>query len=380
MRVVIIGGGMAGVSLGYELASHAAVTVLEAERTLAAHSTGRSAALFVADYGPATVRALTRAGIDAFQRFETELGTPQLLLPRGVLMTAWDEPTADLLTEMIENKGSALRPVTVEQARRICPALSGSGLLSAALDVGARDIDVMALHAGYLRGVRRRGGQIHSAARVVRAERARVGWRLTCADNRTFDADVVVNAAGAWGDHVAALCGVSGLDLTPCRRTVVIARPTRPIDPTWPVVADAAEAWYFKPEGAALLLSPGDETPVEAGDTKPDPLDVATVLERVNAVTDLGLRSVQTAWAGLRTFAPDRSPIVGAHPDEPSLFCFLGQGGFGIQIAPALAVAGAELLRTGRITSTTGCSAEELAPGRFRLQTSGRLAVTGGTA
>jgi D-arginine dehydrogenase len=186
-----------------------------------------------------------------------------------------------------------------------------------------------------------------------------------------------VNAAGAWADDVAAICGVTGLHLVPCRRTVVIARPTRQVDPSWPVVADAAEAWYFKPEGAALLLSPGDETPVEAGDPQPDPLDVAMVLERVNAVSDLGLRHVQTAWAGLRTFAPDRSPVVGPHPEDPSLFCFLGQGGFGIQLAPALAAAGAELIRTGRITS---CSAEELAPDRFRSKTMGRLAMTGGTA
>ena len=173
-----------------------------------------------------------------------------------------------------------------------------------------------------------------------------------------------MNAAGAWGDEVAELCAGAGHGLSPRRRTVAIARPGQPIAADWPVVADIAETWYFKPEAGALLMSPGDETEVPPGNAKPDPLDVALALERVNAVTTLALRSVRTSWAGLRTFAPDRLPVVGPHPDEPALFSFVGQGGYGVQMAPALAQAGAELFRTG--TLADAALAASLAPGRLR--------------
>ena len=133
---------------------------------------------------------------------------------------------------------------------------------------------------------------------------------------------------------------------------MVISPSAHPVSPDWPVVADIAESWYFKPEGEAVLMSPGDETEVPAGDVKPDPLDVALVIERVNAATTLGLRSVRSSWAGLRTFTADRAPVVGRHPSDPAFFAFVGQGGYGVQMAPALALAGAELFRTGTLADT----------------------------
>lgn len=352
---------MAGVSLGGELSLDHDVILLEAERSLAVHSTGRSAALFLAGYGPPPVRELTRRSEAEFMRLSALPDLPAPMTPRGGLFTAWDEPSADALAALVANQPS-MTVLSADQARALCPVLRAEGTVLCAFDAGARDIDVSALHAYYTGLLRRRGGQIVTGARLVAADRVRSRWELRTEDGRRWSADVVVNAAGAWGDEVAGLCAGSGHGLSPRRRTVVIARSAQPITADWPVVADAAETWYFKPEGGALLLSPCDESEVPPGDAKPDPLDIASVLERVNAVTTLRLRSVQTSWAGLRTFTPDRVPVVGPHPDEPALFSFVGQGGYGIQMAPALAQVGAELFRTG--TLTDGALAAAVDPGR----------------
>ncbi len=350
-RVLVIGGGIAGVSLGSELALDCDVVLLEAERSLAVHSTGRSAALFLAGYGPPAVQELTRRSEADFVRLAALPGMPALLTPRGGLFTAWDEPTATALEDMVAHQ-PFLKALSADQAHQLCPVLLVRDALLCAHDNSARDIDVNALHGYYTGSLRRRGGQIVTEARVVAADRRASGWEVRTQDDQRWCADVVVNAAGAWGDQVSELCAGSGHGLSPRRRTVAIARTALPVARDWPVVADAAEAWYFKPEGGAVLVSPGDESEVPPGDVKPDPLDVARVLDRVNAVTTLRLRSVQTSWAGLRTFAPDRLPVVGPHPDEPTLFCFVGQGGYGIQMAPGLATIAAELFRTGTSTDT----------------------------
>ncbi|MCS7475717.1 NAD(P)/FAD-dependent oxidoreductase [Umezawaea endophytica] len=362
-RILIIGGGMAGVSLGSELAVDHDVVLLEAESSLAVHSTGRSAALFLADYGPPPVRELTRRSEPEFARLSALPDVPPLLTPRGGLFTTWDEPSAAALTAAVASSPSMVA-VTADRVRELCPVLRTDELAGCAFDADVRDIDVAALHGHYAGTLRRRGGRITTGARVVAADRVGAGWEVRTADGRTWHADALVNAAGAWGDQVAELCAGVGHRLSPRRRTVAIARSRVPIPAQWPVVADFAEAWYFKPESGALLLSPGDETEVPPGDVESDPLDVALVLERVNAATTLDLRSVRTSWAGLRTFAPDRAPVVGPHPEEPTLFSFVGQGGYGIQMAPALAGVGARLFRTGTLDDAVLAAAID--PGRAR--------------
>ncbi|WP_329058007.1 NAD(P)/FAD-dependent oxidoreductase [Amycolatopsis sp. NBC_01480] len=347
-RVIIVGGGIAGVSLGSELALDHDVILLEAESSLGVHSTGRSAALFMTGYGPAPVRELTRRSEAEFARLSALPDMPALLAPRGGLLTAWDEPGAAALEAMIAAQ-PAMTALTAEQASALCPALRTDDVLLCGYDPSTRDIDVHALHSYYAATLRHRGGEIVTGARLAATTRLASGWDVETADGRRWQGDVLVNAAGAWGDEVAGLCGDAGHGLSPRRRTVVISRPARPVAGAWPVVADIAETWYFKPEGGAVLMSPGDESEVLPGDVKPDPLDVALVLERVNAVTTLQLRSVRTSWAGLRTFAPDRAPVVGRHAGEPALFSFVGQGGYGVQMAPTLAKAGAELFRTGTL-------------------------------
>lgn len=332
MDVLVIGGGMAGVSVAYELAARATVTLVEAEPALATHTTGRSAAIYAPSYGGPVVRALTSASGPRFRELETELDTPPLLTPHGSLWLGADEESAERVAALPAD------PISPARARELCPALRE--VLAAAYDESASDIDVMALHAGYVRGLRARGGVVRRASPVTALRRDGSGW-LVVAGGATVRADVVVNAVGAWADQLAERAGVPTVGLAPKRRTLVLASGQKPADPAWPMVADAADRFYFRPEGTRVLVSPADETPSDPVDAKPDELDVALAVDRVNEITTLGLRTVHTAWAGLRSFVADREPVVGAWPDHPGFVFFAGQGGYGIQLAPALARLGA---------------------------------------
>ncbi|MCT2584160.1 NAD(P)/FAD-dependent oxidoreductase [Actinophytocola gossypii] len=334
--ILVIGGGMAGVSVAYELAADASVLLAEAEPTLAAHTTGRSAAVYAPSYGGPVVRDLTAASAARYRELETELDTPPLLTPRDVLWLAADDEAATHLA------GLPATPVTPAEARTLCPVLAE--VVAAAHDTSGSDIDVMALHQAYVRGLRARGGRIRTGRPLTALRRDGTGWHATL-DTDDVLAGTVVNAAGAWADTVAALAGVPAAGLRPLRRTVALAAGPTPVDPAWPMVADAADRFYFRPEGTRVLVSPADETPTEPCDARPEELDVALALDRVNAVTTLGLRSVHTAWAGLRTFTADRAPVVGAWPDHPGFVFVAGQGGYGIQLAPALAVLAAAVVR-----------------------------------
>ncbi|MGH7749984.1 MAG: NAD(P)/FAD-dependent oxidoreductase, partial [Candidatus Dormibacteria bacterium] len=305
--VVVIGGGIAGVSIAYELAAHRRVTLLETESTLASHSTGRSAALYMPGHGGPLVRALINASRPRFDSLAEKLGAPVLLHPRPVFWAAFDDDGAQALRAELAERASELdAPVqlSVQQAIARCPALRPDALRAAAVTEDACDLDAMALHQAYVRGLRQRGGCVQVAAPVTELAAVSGGWRVRCGSHEVLRAADVVNAAGAWVDVVAGLAGVPALGLRPLRRTIVVARvpdPARlrtPDGSPLPMVMEARERCYFKAEGEHLLLSPGDETPVEPGDVRPDPLDVALALERVEAVTGLGLRSVQSSWSG----------------------------------------------------------------------------------
>jgi D-arginine dehydrogenase len=319
--VLVIGGGIAGVSIAYELAAEANVALLEAEPELARHTTGRSAAIYAPSYGGPIVRRLTTASGPLFGDGN--------LTPHPSLWLAVDDDGVDLL------RVTDAEPITPEHAVELCPVLKTP--LAAAIDRSAMDIDVMALHQNYVRGFKERHGTVHTNARVTEIRKDGSGWVVN-----GIKADTVVNAAGAWADHVAELAGVPTIGLEPKRRTLAVVHTDA--DPAWPLVAEAGDRFYFRPESGRLLISPGDETPSEPCDAKPDEIDVAIALERVNAATTLNLRSVHTAWAGLRSFVADREPVVGAWPDHPGFVFFAGQGGYGIQMAPALARLGADVV------------------------------------
>ena len=372
--VVVIGGGIAGVSIAYELAAYRRVTLLETEASLAIHSTARSAAMYVPGHGGPQVRMLINASRPRFARLAEELGAPALLVPRPVLRAAFDDDGEQALrAELAEqaHEPDAAVELSPQEALARCPALRRDVLRAAAVTEAACDLDAMALHQAYVRGLRQRGGCLRVAAPVTGLAPISGGWRVHCgADDVLHTADVV-DAAGAWADVVAGLAEVPPLGLRPLRRTIVVARvpdPARLRSPdggALPMVIEARERCYFKAEGNHLLLSPGDETPVKPGNARPDPLDVATALERVEAITGLELRSVHSSWAGLRSFVADRAPVVGAWPQHPGFHFFAGQGGSGIESAPALAALGAAIIVGGALPSDIALNPAALAPIRL---------------
>jgi D-arginine dehydrogenase len=325
--VAVVGAGIAGVSVAYELAGSRSVVVLEQERQVAYHTTGRSAAMFLESYGGPEVRELTAASREVFDR------SGPVLRPRALL---WVAPHSQMseLSEMAKDL-PGLTPLTGAEAADRCPPLRRDWCEAALEERNASEIDVLGLHQHYLGNAKRRGARMILGARVTEAGHDGTRWHLTTKAG-PVKAEVLVNAAGAWADDMATKAGAPPIGLKPLRRTAAVARATN-VDPAWPLIADVAETFYFRPEGTGILLSPADETPSEPSDARPDDLDVALALERVNEATTLDLRSVVTAWAGLRTFTPDRNPVVGPDPAGEGLFWLAGQGGYGIQMAPALA-------------------------------------------
>jgi D-arginine dehydrogenase len=351
--VAIIGAGIAGVGAAFEIAPDASVVVLEQEREPAYHTTGRSAAMFLESYGGERVRALTSASRAAFENVGT------LLRPRPLMWVA--NPDGGSAHDLAG--GATMRAVEPAEALAMCPVLRPEWATGALVEPDAQEIDVLGLHQHFLGGARRRGVRVEVNARVLGGQHDGTAWHLETAAGPVL-ARSVVDAAGAWADVVAALLGVAPVGLTPLVRTALVARCTA-VDPGWPLVGDRGETFYFRPEGTGVLVSPADETPSEPHDARPDDLTVALALDRVNAATTLNLRSVHTAWAGLRTFAPDRDPVVGADPDHPS-FCWLaGLGGFGIQTAPALTRLAADAVRASAAAAPDPVPAS-LSPARFR--------------
>jgi D-arginine dehydrogenase len=365
--VIVIGGGIAGVSIAYELAAHRSVVLLEAESALGTHTTARSAATWIPGHGTAAFRALISASGPRFAALADELGAAPFLTARPMLWAACDDEAERELDAMLaERAGEPDQParLTAVQTRKACPVLRAPR--AGALIENAADIDVMGLHQAFVRGFRRRAGTIRTDSRVTAIEHVGPHWRVRTAAGDELTAPDVVDAAGAWADTVARLAGVPALGLQPYRRTIAIVPVPVPAGPL-PLVSDPAERFYFKtedPAGTTLLLSPGDETPHEPGDARPDELDVAMGLERVEEATGLGLRSVRTTWAGLRTFAPDRSPVVGAWPEHPGFHFFAGQGGSGIESAPALAAVGAAVVTGTTVPADIPLVPRIVAPGR----------------
>jgi D-arginine dehydrogenase len=367
--VAVVGGGIAGVTAGCELAEAGwRVVLLEQEAQLAQHTTGRSAAVFLESYGPPAVRALTAASRGDFDAAPDRFEAARLLEPRAALWVAPADQTAAL--EHLLAEVPTLRRITPAEAVARCPVLRSDHVVEAAVEEDAADIDVLGLHQGYARGLVAAGGVILRSWPVVALERRGSSWRVGSADE-TFETGAVVLAAGAWCDAVAVLAGAQPIGLRPLRRTIAVCRvPSGEVfDAAGPLVSDADHTWYFRPEGPNVLCSPADETPSPPGDARPEEADVALAIERVNEATTLALRSVVSAWAGLRTFAPDRVPVVGEDPLVPGLWWLAGQGGYGIQTAPAMARCLADLM-TGRgvpaDVAGRGVAAADLSPARLR--------------
>ncbi|WOC11394.1 NAD(P)/FAD-dependent oxidoreductase [Gordonia sp. MP11Mi] len=367
--VVVIGGGIAGVSIGHELAADRRVCLVERENTLAFHTTGRSAALYLETFGNATVRALTAAS-RAFLADPSETFEGPLLTPRPYLVFARTGRGAALVDfyRDVRRQAPAVEMLSADDALGLAPYLRRDAIEAGLLDPNADDIDVHGLHQGYVRGLRRRGGEIRTRAAVTALNRVNRSWTVTLADGDSLTAPVVVDAAGAWADRVAELADAPSAALSPRIRTIFgVDAPKTPATADLPVVNDLDDSFYIKPEANGLLCSPADETPSHPHDVRPNDLEIARAIEAINEVTDLNLRHVRSSWAGLRTFAPDRSPVVGFDPNVEGFFWFAGQGGYGIQMADGLARTGATVFRGEPMPddiAARGVHAADLAPGR----------------
>jgi D-arginine dehydrogenase len=335
----IVGAGMAGASLAAVLApTGARVLLIEAEAQAGYHSTGRSAAFWTESYGGPGVQPLTTASGPALER-------GGYLTPRGALTIARSGQEAELESFAARFEGLGVKVERLDRAEiaRQIPGLR-AGWTAGALEPSCCDIDVARLHQDYLAMAARAGTETWRVARLARADLQRDGWLLTMADSRTASAAILINAAGAWADEVAIIAGVTSLGIQPYRRTMVKIRTAPAPLAELPLVIDLGEAFYFKPELGSLWLSPHDEVPSPPCDAAPEEMAVAVAIDRLEQVVDWRVERVEHRWAGLRSFAPDRLPVYGFAPRTSRYFWFAGQGGFGIQTAPAAAELAAGLL------------------------------------
>ncbi len=400
----MIGAGMAGASAAWHLAEHVSVTVLEAESSPGYHSSGRSAALLTEVIGPPPVRDLVAAGRNFFENPPSGFSDFALVEPRGVLLiAASDDPNGqtEIANEaaLADEMGIDVRRLSSAECCRMVSVLRPEAAVAGLHEPAARSIDVDGLLNGFIRGARDRGAQFHHESPVTSitalAEDAgqhdatggqRDGnsttdgfantrharsqrWQVTAGEH-TLECDVVVNAAGAWCDQIAALAGVAPLGLRPLRRSVFVFPPPANTDTSaWPLTADIGGRFYFEPWSGLILASPADETPSDPCDARPEELDIALGVERIHDATTMVVRGVRATWAGLRTFATDGVPVAGFDADHPGFFWLAGQGGYGIKTSPALGELAAALI-TGHtpmptIPARNDSTARQLDPAAF---------------
>jgi len=343
--IIVIGAGIAGASIGYWLAPHARVVVLERESQPGYHSTGRSVATFVESYGPAQVRALTRASRAFLEAPPPAFAEYPLLSPRGYLTVAapGEQHLLDAQEETVRAANGRAVRLDRDGALALVPALRPDTMIAALHEPDVADIDVHGLHQGYLRGVRQRGGDLVCNAEVTAIERTRDRW-LVVAAGRRLAAPIIVNAAGAWADRVGMLAGASRIGLQPKRRTAFTFAPREGADiARWPMFGGVDETWYVKPEAGRLIGSPANTDPVEPHDVQAEELDVALGIHRIETMTTLRIPRPTRVWAGLRSFVPDGNLVGGFDPDHAGLFWLAGQGGYGIQTSAAMGEACAAL-------------------------------------
>jgi len=370
----VIGAGIAGASVAYELQSRGRTLLLEREPLPGQHTTGRSAAFSVESYGDGVVQLLTRAARSLLEDPPEDF-PPQPLAQRCPMLWIARAEQAQRLAARAQRvvvAGAELSEVSAAAAHSMCPVLREEQIALGLVEERALHIDVAALLAGYLAGFRARGGELVTRAAVTSLRSTLGGWEISAGDSDAR-AGVIVNAAGAWADEVGALAGARPIGLVPLRRTAITFDPPDGVAiADWPCVIDADEAFYLKPEGAQLLASPCDETPFAACDVTPDEFDVALAVDRVMRATTLEIRHVQHRWAGLRSFVADRAPVIGMDPDVPGLCWLAGQGGSGIMTAPSAARAAAALIADAALPENLkrlGITPEMLTPARPALRT-----------
>ena len=349
LDAIIIGGGIAGASVAYFLSSRAKVLVLERESHAGLHSTGRSAALFSETYGPPQVRALTCASRAVLERPPRDFVEHALLAPRGALVIGGAEHRAQLESdyESMRAHSAGLQLLDEAAMRARVPVLEPAHARHGLFEPGAADIDVNSLHQGFIRGLRQRGSRLECDAQIQAIERSQGEWVLDVAmrgAQHTWRAPILIDAAGAWADEVAALAGVPPLGLSPRRRTAFLFPPPAGMDTAhWPFVTSVSEDFYFKPDAGLLLGSPANADPVPPHDVQAEDLDIAMAIDRIEQVTTMRIERPMHPWAGLRTFVADGGLVGGFDPASPGFFWVAALGGYGIQTSAAMGEACAHL-------------------------------------
>ena len=333
--VLIVGGGIAGLSLAAALPGRLSTVLIEGEASFAFHTSGRSARQMQPSYGPPPIRLLTRASIPMVEHIAEEVGS--VILRRRPLIwfatAGYDQRLATLASEV-----PTLGYLTDTETHRRCPALRVDKISSAVIDEDAFEVRVPTLIAQFVARAQNAGAILKLNSAVRTARRAGGVWHVSVGD-QVIQAKTVVNAAGPWADTVARMFGARPLDLIPHRRTVVVARPYgRVVEQDWAMASDISLSLYFRPDGDNVLMSPSEEVPSDPCDAVPWESDIARLYDRINVMTDLDIRDIESSWAGLRTFPNDHLPVVGFDEDLPNFYWLAGQGGYGIQTAPVLSV------------------------------------------
>ena len=367
---IVIGAGIAGAAAGFFLAPHLKVLLVEQEAQPGFHSTGRSAALFMESYGTPQVRALTLASRAFFEAPPEGFSEHPVLGDRGAMMVATHGQEVPLQEhwEVLRALSPRGRLIDAAAACELVPALRRELLLGAVHEPDAMDMDVHAIHPGFLRGIRRAGGALLAEAPVSSLRREGNVWQVL-AGTHALEAPLVVNAAGAWADVVGRLAGARPIGLQPKRRSAFIFAPPAGIESAaWPMTAGVDEDWYIKPDAGMLLGSPANADPVEPHDVQPEELDIATAIDRIERMTTLTIRRPTRTWAGLRSFVADGDLVGGADPELPGFFWSAAQGGYGIQTSPAMGQSVAALVRGEPIPAHVagfGLTSAMLSPSRL---------------
>jgi len=364
--VIVIGAGIAGSSVAAHLARDHALVVLEMEDRPGYHSTGRSAATYEPNYGPAPIRSLTRASRGFFELPPPGFASSPLVSPRHTIFVVPAHQSHE--AEALLKSGCDLTPISVAEARRSFPPLRAAYVKEALLDATTADIDVDLLHQGFLRLIKAQGGEIVCRAEVQAIARRDGVWEVSTPAG-TFAAPVLINAAGAWGDVIAIKAGLNPIGLQPKRRSMAVV----PVGPdmnvmAWSFVGDVGETWYAKPSGGRLLVSPAEAEPMDPHDAFADDMTLAEGIARFQEAVDIEVTHLAGSWGGLRSFAPDGNPVCGFDGRAEGFFWLIGQGGYGIQTSPALAELAAALVRQKPVPAfieREGLNLAELTPGRF---------------
>lgn len=366
---VVVGGGIAGAAATAFLSAHGDVTLLEQESSLAYHTSGRSAAMLVENYGSAGSRPLVKAARPFLESPPEGSADSPLLSDRAVMWVAGDDDIADIESKAasVVADGAGGRLITPEEAISLMPILDPNWIGAALYEPSGADIDVAGLHQAFVRIARANGAEIITSSPLTSATRTGHGWEVVSGD-KTFEASAIINAGGAWGDEIARRSGLQPIGLQPYRRTAFMV-PGRDDAADWPMIVETAERWYLRPDGVQFLCSLAEEVPSEPLDAKPRMEDVALAIDRINHATTLGIRTVNSQWTGLRTFSPDRDLVIGEDPTAPGFFWLVGQGGIGIQTSPAYGALVASQVVGSDLPaglSEAGVDPDRTHPARFR--------------